>query len=129
MAKRYDGKHHEVTGRIISAAFEVHSILGKGLLESAYEGALAEEFLLRSIEFRRQCGFPLVYKGRSLGRGFRADFIVQGRVIIEVKSVDQVIPAHFSQLFTYLRLTGLEVGLLLNFNVPRLQQGIHRRVL
>ena len=128
MVRRHELVHHEITGRVISAAFEVHSVLGVGLLESVYEAALAEELARRSIAFGRQCSVPLVYKGRPLGKGFRVDLIVEQRVIVEVKSVDRVIPAHFSQLITYMRLTGLRVGLLLNFNVPDLRNGIHRRV-
>jgi GxxExxY protein len=107
----------------------VHRIIGPGLLESIYEECLCEELTRRGIPFLRQVALPLVYKGRDVGCEYRLDLLVEGRVVIEVKSVEAILPVHRAQLLTYLRLTGKHVGLLINFNVPRLAEGIVRMVL
>jgi GxxExxY protein len=100
---------------ILAAAIEVHRELGPGLLESVYEVVLAKELALRGLTAERQVPVPIVYKGLRFEEGFRADLIVAGRVLLELKSVEGVIPAHKKQVQTYLRLTGLKLGYLLNF--------------
>jgi GxxExxY protein len=117
------------TDQIIGAAIEVHRQLAPGLLESAYEACLAQEFLARGVPFRRQLEVPIVYKGERVDCGFRLDFLVFESVLLELKSVDKTIPIHEAQLFTYMRLTNVRVGLLINFNLTVLKNGIVRRVL
>lgn len=117
------------TSPIIGAAIEVHRHLGPGLLESVYEECLCHELHLQEMEFRRQLELPVIYKGLSLDCGYRIDLIVQDEVILELKSVEKLLPVHQAQLLTYMRLAGKRVGLLINFNVPLLMQGIIRRVL
>lgn len=119
----------ELTALIIGAAIEVHRQLGPGLLESAYEECLCREMKLQGIGLERQRPLPLEYKGAKLDCGYRLDLVVEGRVVVEVKAVDALAPVHDAQLLTYLRLTGLKVGLLINFNVPVLKSGIRRLVL
>lgn len=114
---------------IIGAAIEVHRQLGPGLLESAYEECLAYEFSLRDIPFERQKPVPVVYKDIQLDCGFRLDFLVGGLVVVELKAVSELAPIHQAQMLTYLKLTGCKLGLLLNFNVLRLRDGIKRVVL
>ena len=108
---------------------EVHRNLGPGLLESAYEECLCHELHLRGLDFKRQVELPLLYKGLKLDCGYKLDLIVQDRIILVLKAVEKLLPIHEAQLLTYLRLTGKRVGLLINFNVPLLTQGIVRRVL
>ena len=119
----------QLTDAIIGAAIEVHTHLGPGLLESAYEECLCEELRSRGIRFQRQRPLPLEYKGKKLDCGYRLDLVVEDRVIVEIKSVDGLAPIHEAQLLTYLRLSGKRVGLLINFNVPLLKDGIKRMVL
>jgi len=118
-----------VSEAVIGAAIEVHRHLGPGLLESGYEACLCRELELRQISFEQQKPLPLKYKGQSVDCGYRLDLVVEGLVVVEVKAVDALLPIHEAQLLTYLRLTGLRLGLLLNFNVPILAQGIRRIVL
>jgi GxxExxY protein len=118
-----------LTHSIIGAAIEVHRELGPGLLESAYETCLVHELQLRSLSFRRQVPLPLNYKGVSLDCGYRIDLIVADTVLLELKAVEDVLPIHEAQLLTYLRLSGIKIGLIINFNVPILKKGIVRRVL
>ena len=120
---------NEVTEIVIGAAIEVHRALGPGLLESAYEECLSRELGLRRIPFERQRPLPLEYKGLRLECGYRIDLLVAQQVVVEVKAVENLLPVHDAQLLTYLRLGGWTAGLLLNFNVPVLKQGIRRRVL
>jgi GxxExxY protein len=120
---------NEITRAIIGAAIEVHKLLGPGLLESSYEECLCHELALRQIPFERQQPLPLEYKGIHLDCGYRLDLLVAGLVVVEVKAVEEILPVHEMQLVTYLRLGGWKVGLLINFNVPVLRQGIRRRVL
>ncbi len=122
-------KHEELTRNIVGAAIDVHRELGPGLLESVYEECLAFELAQRGITFTRQAPLPLTYKGRSLDSNLRLDLLVQDVVVVELKSVEAVLPIHEAQLLTYLKLTGCEVGLLINFNVRVLKTGIVRRVL
>ena len=117
------------TEGIIGAAIEVHRELGPGLLESAYEECLCHELTLRGTAFERQVELPIGYKGLQLDCGYRLDVLVESAVILELKAVDQILPVHEAQLLTYLRLSRKRVGLLLNFNVPALKDGILRRIL
>lgn len=117
---------NQLTGTIIGAAIEVHRILGPGLLESVYEECLCRELALRDIEFERQQELPIQYKGVSLDCGYRLDIIVDGRVVLELKSCEKLEPIHEAQVLTYLKLTVLRIGLLINFNVPVLIDGIKR---
>lgn len=119
----------ELTGRIIAAAIEVHRELGPGLLESAYEMCLCRELDLRGIPFERQRPLPVNYKGVKLESGYRIDLVVAEKVIVELKTVDHIAPVHEVQLRTYLELTSLRVGHILNFYVPALAEGIKRVVL
>ena len=118
-----------LTEKIIGAAIEVHRVLEPGLLESAYEECLCHELHLGGFSFVRQQPLPVVYKGVHLDCGYRLDVVVEGRVIVELKTVDHLLPIHDAQLLTYLRLAGIHTGLILNFNVPALRQGIKRMVL
>ncbi|PKB65857.1 MAG: GxxExxY protein [SAR202 cluster bacterium Io17-Chloro-G4] len=122
-------KVNEVTHAVIGAAIEVHRAIGPGLLESAYEECLCQELKLREIPYSRQQELPVQYKGIQLDCGYRMDLVVAGEVVIEIKSLDALMPIHKAQLMTYLKLGGWKVGLLINFNVPVLKQGIQRVVL
>jgi GxxExxY protein len=113
----------------IDSALQVHKALGPGLLESAYEHCLAHELALRGAKVQRQLGLPVVYEGERLDAGYRLDLVVDGSVIVEVKSLDALAPIHDAQVLTYLKLSGLRIGLLINFNVVLLKQGIKRLVL
>jgi GxxExxY protein len=119
----------ELTKRIIALAMRVHTHLGPGLLESAYERCLCYEFNRNEIPYTRQVELPLDYDGVRLECGYRADAIVRGEVILEIKSVEHILPLHEAQLQTYLRLSRCKAGLLLNFNTVSLRNGIRRRVL
>lgn len=120
---------NELTYTTIGAAIEVHRALGPGLLESSYRECLCRELLLRGVTFQRECGLPLQYKGIRLECGYRIDLLVDNCVVVEIKSVAVLAPIHDAQLLTYLRLGGWKVGLLINFNVVVLKDGIRRRVL
>jgi len=122
-------KINHLTGQIIGAAIEVHKTLGPGLLESTYEECLCHEFHLRQLHCKRQQALPVEYKGIKLDCGYRIDLSVEDLVILELKSVESLEPIHEAQLLTYLKLTGLKVGLLINFNVPVLKQGIKRLII
>ena len=117
------------TAPIIGAAIEVHRTLGPGLLESAYEECLCHELHLRGRAFQRQVDLPVSFKGLKLDCGYKIDLIVDDLVVLELKCVEKILPIHQAQLLTYLKLSGKPVGLLINFNVPLLTQGIIRRVL
>ena len=119
----------ELTGPVCAAAIDVHRHVGPGLLESAYEECLCHELSLRKLTFQRQVPLPVTYKGARLDCGYRLDVVVENRVLLELKSVDRITPIHEAQLLTYLRLSTLKVGLLLNFNVDVMKDGITRRVL
>jgi GxxExxY protein len=119
----------DLTDKIIGAAIEVHKVLGPGLLESAYQVCMEHESTLRKIPFEHLVDLPLNYKGINLDAGYVIDLMYDKRVIVELKAVERVLPVHEAQLLTYMRLTGIRVGLLINFNVPILKDGIYRRVL
>jgi len=120
---------NELTYETIGAAIEVHRMLGPGLLESSYRECLCRELSLRSLSFRRECGLPVQYKGIRLDCGYRIDILVADLVVVEIKAIESFAPVHEAQLLTYLRLGGWKVGLLINFNVVVLKDGICRRVL
>ena len=117
------------TGAIIAAAIEVHRSLGLGLLESVYEECLCRELELRGIPFARQVAIPIEYKGVRSECGYRIDVLVQDEVVVEIKAVEAIHPIHQAQLLTYMKLSGKKVGLLINFCVPVLKDGVVRRVL
>ncbi len=129
-------RHREVdterdprTAPIIGAAIEVHRALGPGLLESAYEECLCHELHLRGLAFERQVDLPVSYKDVRLSCGYKIDLLVQSEVILELKTVERILPVHEAQLLTYLKLLNKHVGLLINFNTPQLTRGIKRLVL
>jgi GxxExxY protein len=115
-----------ITERIIGCAIEVHRHTGPGLLESVYEACLVREFKAAHLEWERQVALPIVYKGEPLDCAFRIDFVVAQQILVEVKSVEHMLDVHKAQVITYLRLSGLPVGQLINFNVPVLRSGIRR---
>jgi len=119
----------DLTGEIIGAAVAVHRELGPGLLESAYQISMCRELTLRGIPFQSQVDIPVEYKGVRLDCGYRIDLLVDNRVVVELKSIERCQPVHEAQLITYLRLSGMHVGRLINFNVPVLRRGIVRRIL
>jgi|SRR5437764_15243026 len=115
-----------LTERVIGAAIEVHRHLGPGLLESTYEACLAHELAEAGIVIQRQKPLPVLYKGIRLDIGYRIDLVVEDRLIVELKSVERLDRVHTSQMLSYLKLSGYRLGLLINFNVPQLKQGIRR---
>ena len=118
-----------ISKEIIGAAIEVHRILGPGLMESAYQASLAQEFILRNLKFEKEKALPLEYKGTKLDCGYPLDFLVEGLVVVELKAVEKILPIHQAQLLTYMKLSNVSVGLLMNFNVKYLRDGIKRMVL
>jgi GxxExxY protein len=129
--KRQDAKwmkENEIGKEVVDAAIEVHRLLGPGLLESVYETALVHELRLRGLRVEAQVPIGVKYKGVEFEQGFRADLLVEKIVIIELKSVEQITAAHRKQLQTYLRLTGLKLGFLLNFGAALMKEGITRTV-
>ena len=120
---------NKLTGDVIGAGIEVHKILGPGLLESTYEECLCHELDLRKIPYERQKELPIEYKGVALDCGYRLDLVVADKLVIELKACESLQPIHEAQLLTYLKLTGIKLGLLINFNVPVLKQGIKRLAL
>ena len=121
-------EHHtnSISGRVIGAAIEVHRHLGPGLLESSYDACLRRELELRAIPYRSQVAVPLLYEGVQVARGYIIDFLIEGSLIVELKSVDKLLPIHSAQLMTYMRLLRISSGLLMNFNVDILPHGIRR---
>ncbi|MCX6245839.1 MAG: GxxExxY protein [Bacteroidetes bacterium] len=122
-------KINDISYAIIGCAYKVHRILGPGLLESAYQSCLEDEMISKGLFVQHEVAVPLVYNGRKLEVGYRVDLVVENSIIIEIKSIDAIAPIHKAQLLTYLRLTGIKLGLLINFNVINLKEGIHRLVL
>ncbi len=120
---------NQLSHEIIGAAIEVHRTLGPGLLESSYHECLCRELFVRGMPFEKERPLPLEYKGIHLECGYRIDILVAGLVVVEVKSVEALAPIHDAQLLTYLRIGGYQLGLLLNFNVVVLKDGIHRRIM
>lgn len=122
-------EHEELTRRVIGAAVEVHRHLGPGLLESAYEICLLDELTREGLSAARQVELPVEYKGRVIECGYRMDMVIEGKVLLEIKSVEEIHPIHEAQLLSYLRIAKLPVGLLINFNVRVLTDGIKRGAL
>src|SRR5215467_4132566 len=117
---------NQITSSIVNSAMKVHTRLGPGLLESAYQACLAHELRTRGFQVTVEAPLPVVYEGKKLEVGYRVDLVVAGRVIVEVKSVDPPHPIHEAELLSYMRLSGIGVGLLINFNVLHLRNGIKR---
>ncbi len=120
---------NEITHEIIGAAIEVHRFLGPGLLESAYEECLSRELALRKLNVERQKAIPVVYKDVKLECGYRIDLLVESRIVVELKSVDALAPIHEAIILTYIRLSERRLGLLINFNVTVLKDGIKRYII
>ena len=118
----------DLTARVIGLAIEVHRLTGPGMLESVYEGCLCHELEQVGIAFQRQAGIPVNYKGVEFDEGFRADILVDRQMIIEVKAVAHIMPAHDAQVLTYLRMSGLRPGLLFNFHARLLKDGLRRYI-
>ncbi len=130
MSGEHEGEERDpLTGAVIGFAIEVHRTLGPGLLESAYEECLCYELRQHGLSFRRQVPLAVEYKSVTLDCGYRLDVVVEGRLVVELKTVEKLLPVHDAQLLTYLKLGGYGTGLLLNFNTPVLRQGIRRLVL
>jgi GxxExxY protein len=124
--QRNDETPDPLTGQIVACAMKVHSSLGAGLLEGVYEMCLARELSKSGLAAERQLPLPVRYDGETLDAGYRVDLLVERAVIVEVKSVEKLMPLHTAQLLTYLRLAGLKTGLLINFNVAHLREGLRR---
>lgn len=120
---------NELTGKVIGCAIEVHRTLGPGLLESVYEQCLAYELDFKKIPFKTQWSLPVEYKGTHLDCGYRVDVLVDDRLILELKAVEEVLGIHEAQILTYMKLAMIEVGLLINFNVKVLKDGIYRFII
>ena len=119
---------NQIAAAVVDAAFKIHTTLGPGLLESVYESTLEYELQKRGLSVLRQIGLPVYYEGLKLELGYRVDLIVGDKVIIEIKSIEALAPIHKRQLLTYLRLANMRLGLLINFNVERIKDGIQRVV-
>jgi GxxExxY protein len=119
---------NEIAKAVVDAAFKIHTALGPGLLESVYETVLAYELEKRGLKVARQVAIPVVYEGIEMEAGFRADLIVEDKVVVEIKSVEESHPVHKKQLLTYLKLSGRRLGLLINFGAPLIKDGITRLV-
>jgi GxxExxY protein len=117
---------NEASHAVITAAMKVHTALGAGILESAYDACLYYEFAAAGLQVQHQVRLPLVYQGIQLPAAYRVDYIVEDCLVVEIKCVEKLLPVHSAQLLSYLRLGGYTLGLLLNFNVPHLRQGIRR---
>ena len=127
--KEIPGALNQVSGQIVDAAFAVHKELGPGLLETVYETCLAHELEDRGLSVSRQVLIPVKYKGVELDAELRIDLMIENAVVVELKAVENLLPVHEAQLLTYLKLTKLRLGLLINFNVPLIRDGIKRLVL
>jgi GxxExxY protein len=119
---------NRITGTVVTAAMKVHSQLGPGLLESAYEACLAHELRKQGLRVAQQVGLPVIYHGERIDLGYRIDLIVEDMVIVEIKCVEAINPVHQAQLLSYIRLSGRNIGLLINFHVAHLRDGIQRMV-
>ena len=119
---------NQISYLIIGASLAIHKLVGPGLLESAYENALIYELRIAGLSVRNQVPLPFNYKGTHLEVGYRIDLIINERVIVEIKSVETLLPVHYAQILTYLRLSGLKLGILINFNCSKLSEGVHRVV-
>jgi GxxExxY protein len=122
-------EHRDLTNRIIGLAIEVHRIVRPGLLESVYAGCLSAELEHAGIPFQREVMVPVIYKGKTIRLGFRADILVANLILLEIKAVATLLPVHDAQILTYLRMSQIRVGLLLNFHAVRLKDGLRRFIL
>ena len=120
---------NKITGMVVELAYRMHEELGPGLFESVYEAVLADMLVAKGLAVQRQVGVPIHFAGKTYNEGFRADIIVEGRVIIEIKSIDRLAPVHKKQVLTYLKLSGISVGLLINFGGELLKGNIERLAL
>ena len=120
---------NDITYKIIGCAYEVHKILGPGLLESTYETCLCYELEKQGLKFEKQKELMINYKGNTLNNGYRIDILVEDSIVLELKSVENLLPIHTAQILTYLKLSEHNLGLLINFNVTNLQNGIHRYII
>lgn len=112
--------------QIVDAAFKVHSALGPGLIESVYQSCMAHEFSKRGLKFKQELALPVVYDGVRIDAGMRLDFLVEDLIVVELKAVEDLLQVHKAQVLTYLKISGKRLGLLINFNVPRIKSGIRR---
>ena len=119
---------NSISGEIIDAAMEVHTLLGPGLLESTYESCLKHELALRNLSVLNQVTLPVTYKDNIIDNGYRIDLLVENQIIVELKTVERFLPLHEAQLLSYLKMSNKKVGLLINFNVTRLKHGIKRLI-
>ena len=126
MQRPIDAGTDELASQVIDASLKVHKAMGPGLLESVYEACLAHELKVRNISFETHVSLPVIYEDLKLNAGLRLDMLVANRLIVELKSVEKLLPIHESQLITYLKLSGMRLGLLINFNVRLLREGIKR---
>jgi GxxExxY protein len=124
-----DLETERLAAELVDAALKVHRNLGPGLLETVYEACLCQELFLREIPFKRQVSVPIIYEGVTLDAGLRLDIVVADRIVVEIKAVERLIPLFDAQVLTYLKLTRMELGLLINFNVSLIKNGIRRIVL
>ncbi|MBN8781530.1 MAG: GxxExxY protein [Sphingobacteriales bacterium SCN 48-20] len=121
-------RQNELSRHIVDVCFKIHTLYGPGLFESVYEEIFCYEWTKTGIPFKRQQGIPLVHESIKMEVGFRADLIIEDKVLVELKSIEKLNDVHYKQVQTYLKLTGIKLGLLINFNVPLIKQGIHRIV-
>lgn len=112
--------------QIVDAAYKVHTALGPGLIESVYQSCMAHEFSKRGLKFKQELSLPVVYDGVRIDAGMRLDFLVEDLIVVELKAVEELLPVHKAQVLTYLKISGRRLGLLINFNVPRIKSGIRR---
>jgi GxxExxY protein len=129
MMQDHKDKYDQLSYKVIGCAMAVHKVLGPGLLESAHLGCMCHEMTCEGIDFRREVPLPVKYRNCVLDCGYRLDLVIESSLIVELKAVETILPVHEAQLLTYLKLSGMHTGLLINFNVPVLRDGIIRRVL
>jgi GxxExxY protein len=127
--KEVDPELDKIAKQVVDAAFKVHFNLGPGLLESSYEACLAYEITQKGLKVKRQVDMPLVYEKVRLNVGFRVDLLVEERLVVEIKAVDMLLPVHRAQVITYLKISGNQLGFLINFNAPTLKKGLERIIL
>lgn len=125
-SERSVGELNRLSGQVVLSAIAVHAALGPGLLEGAYEACLARELRLRGVRVETQVALPVMYRGERVDVGYRLDLLVSRSIVVEVKAIAKLLPIHHAQLLSYLRLSGLRLGLLVNFHVPQLRDGIKR---
>ena len=124
--KNIDPETNRISGEVIDAAYKVHFALGPGLLESVYEACLSHKIKQKGLKVERQVTLPIVFEDFRLDDALKLDLVVERKVIVELKAIENILPVHEAQLLTYLKLSGMELGLLINFNVPILKKGIKR---